>query len=103
MLNQATSSDWLLSVPLLLDSENQRHSRMQPRIHELDGALGLDCSHGCVHILWHNIAAWAINLNPDSQLQLSGHPGGTSCSRPCTCRAEDRTCDTMFLQFSRKR
>ena len=73
----------------------QRHSQMQPRIHELDGALGLDRSHGCVHILWHNIAAWAINPKPDSRLlrlQLSGHPGGTSCSRPCTCRAEDRTC-----------
>ena len=36
-----------------------------------------------------------INVKPDSRLlrlQLSGHPGGTSCSRPCTCRAEDRTC-----------
>mmetsp|Transcript_22363 Transcript_22363/g.46064 ORF Transcript_22363/g.46064 Transcript_22363/m.46064 type:complete len:221 (-) Transcript_22363:212-874(-) len=26
-------------------------------VHELDGAFGLDCGHGCIHILWHNVAA----------------------------------------------
>ena len=100
-LRRAAGKTWIQiqtpRLPLWSDfcSWIQRHSQMQPRIHELDGALGLDRSHGCVHILWHNIAAWAINPKPDSRLlrlQLSGHPGGTSCSRPCTCRAEDRTC-----------
>jgi len=26
-------------------------------IHELDGALGLDCAHGRIHILWDNVSA----------------------------------------------
>ena len=86
------------------------------RLHELDGALGLDSGHCSVHIFRNNVTAslkgsLGVAIERMSALlrlvvilhiyrmlaslpvpDSSRHPGGTSCSRPCTCRAGDRTC-----------
>ena len=44
-------------------------------------------AHRCT--LLRSVPCTSLNLNP--QLDIAGHPGGTSCSRPCTSRAEDHT------------
>ena len=42
-------------------------------IHELDGALGLDGCHCCVHILWHHVSSAPVGVDKTLGLNMSWH------------------------------
>ena len=78
---------------------NAVRSGMQPRIHELDGALGLDGGHGRIHILWHNIAAWAVKACQNIPSEYRGHQGSCSCFANLCTLLHSVACTSVNLKL----